>query len=64
MLDATIISAPTNNNTNYNGQLDFMTPHAERAVANAAVAEPCSRTRRRCAPEDACYVEAAGWQAY
>jgi hypothetical protein len=42
VLDATIISAPTNNNTNYNGQVDFMTPHAERAVANATIAEPRS----------------------
>ena len=27
-LDATIISAPTNNNTNHNGRLDFMNQHA------------------------------------
>jgi hypothetical protein len=43
-LDATpVFPLYTNNNTN-NGQLDFMTPHAVRAVANATVAEPCTRT--------------------
>ena len=27
-MDATIISAPTNNDTNHNGRLDFMNQHA------------------------------------
>ena len=42
VLDATIISAPTNTNTNYHtniSQLDFMNPHAVPAVANATIAQ-------------------------
>jgi hypothetical protein len=44
VLDATIISAPTNNNTNHNGRFDFMTQNAERGAATAASAEHRSCT--------------------
>jgi hypothetical protein len=53
VLDAIPVSNPyTNNNTN-KAQLDFMNPHAVHAVANATIAEPCTRTqglRRRSRP--------------
>ena len=44
VLDATIVSAPTNNNTNPNDRLDFMTQDAERGAATAASAEHRSCT--------------------
>ena len=48
VLDATPVSAPTNDytndHTNHNGQFDFMDQNAERGAANAALAAQSSRT--------------------
>ena len=50
VLDATPVSAPTNDytndHTNHNGQFDFMDQNAELGAASAALAARSSRTPR------------------